>query len=149
MWSLICGRWFPYVVADPRPLIPTCGRWSEKKLVADSHFLVADSSPLIRGRWFRWLVADSAFSRGPLLGVQMLKKCTPLCREAHFQSKCSNYHMLGPLYDDLMAIWCRKRERRCGEKHIWKSNVSTTGGFEPLLMCQMSFCWQINGHRKS
>ena len=51
--------------------------------------------------------------------------------------------MLGPLLDDLIATLGRKHARRCGENHIWKSNVSKTEGFEPLLLFQMSFCWQI------
>ena len=41
-----------------------------------------------------------------------------------------------------------KSARCCGAKHVWKSNASKTEGFEPLLMCQMSFCSQIDGHRK-
>ena len=86
---------------------------------------------------------------GAVLEVEMSKTCTPLWREAHFESKSYNYHMFGPLLDDSMAIRCRKSARRCGAKHIWKSNVSKTAGFEPLLMCQMSFCSQIDGHRKS
>ena len=32
-----------------------------------------------------------------------------------------------------------KSARRCGAKHIGKSNVSKTQGFKPILMCQMSF----------
>ena len=56
--------------------------------------------------------------------------------------------MLEPLLDDSIAILGRKRARRCGENHIWKSNVSKTEGFGRLLMCQMSFCFQIDGYRQ-
>ena len=34
---------------------------------------------------------------------------------------------------------CRKSARRCGAKHIWKSKVSKTDGFEPFLFrCRKS-----------
>ena len=45
----------------------------------------------------------------------------------------------GPLFDDAIASRSRKSARRCGAKHIWKSKVSKTEGFEPLLLCLMSF----------
>ena len=54
--------------------------------------------------------------------------------------KSQNYRMLGPLLDESIVIRCRKSARRCGAKHISKSKVSKTEGFEPLLLCQMSFC---------
>ena len=40
----------------------------------------------------------------------------------------------GPLFDDSMGIRCRKSARRCGAKHIWKSKVSKTAAFGPILM---------------
>ena len=92
---------------------------------------------------------------GPLLEVEMSKKCTPLWREAHFQVKMEKkYHMFGPLFDVQMSkkctpLWreahfqvkmeknttcsdhfltfrCRKSARRCGAKHISKSKVQKT-----------------------
>ena len=39
----------------------------------------------------------------------------------------------GPLFDDPMAIRCRKSARRCGAKHISNSKVSTTEGLKPLF----------------
>ena len=45
---------------------------------------------------------------GHFLEVERSKKCTPLWREARFESKGSNYHMLGPLLDDSIPIPCRK-----------------------------------------
>ena len=52
---------------------------------------------------------------GPLLEVEMSKKCTPLWREAHFQVK---------MYKEVqMSKKCRKSARRCGAKHISKSKV--------------------------
>ena len=48
---------------------------------------------------------------------------------------------------DLFWKWRgRKSARRCREKHIWKSKVLKPAGFEPFLVCQMSFCWQIDGY---
>ena len=35
-----------------------------------------------------------------------------------------------PLFDDSMAIPCRRNARRCGAKHVWKSNVPKSWGFE-------------------
>ena len=88
-------------------------------------------------------------SSGPLLEVKMLKKCTPLWREAHFQVKM--YKALGvrttfgscdvekvhavvarstfpsqnvqntPCSDHFWRFRCRKSARRCGAKHISKS----------------------------
>ena len=43
-----------------------------------------------------------------------------------------------------MAIRCRKSARRCGAKHISKSNVSKTEGFEPLFDDSMAIpCQQL------
>ena len=55
---------------------------------------------------------------GPLLEVEMSKKCTPLWREAHLEVKMlkntrGSYH--------FWKLRCRKSARRCGTKHIWKS----------------------------
>ena len=85
---------------------------------------------------------------GPLLEVEMSKKCTPLWREAHLKSKCTKHTSVGPLLEVAMSkkctpLWrstfgsqnvkntrgsdhfwkfrCRKSARRCGAKHIWKS----------------------------
>ena len=86
---------------------------------------------------------------GPLLEVEMLKKCTPLWREAHFEvkmykktpfsdhfwklrcwKKCTPlwrkahfevkmYKTLG--FGPLLEVRCRKSARGCGAKHISKS----------------------------
>ena len=88
-------------------------------------------------------------SFGPLLEVEMLKKCTPLWREAHFQVKMYKTHHArttfgGSDVEKVHAVvarstfpsqnvqnttcsryfWrfrCRKSARRCGAKHISKS----------------------------
>ena len=58
---------------------------------------------------------------GPLVEVQMSKKCTPLWREAHFQVKM---YKTTPWSDHLWKFRCRKSARRCGAKHISKSKCT-------------------------
>ena len=70
---------------------------------------------------------------GRLLEVEILRKCAPLWREAHLEVKMLKHPGVGPLFDDSIAIPCRKSARCCGAKHIWKSNVPKTEGFEPLF----------------
>ena len=72
---------------------------------------------------------------GPLLEVEMSKKCTPLWREAHFQVKMYKTHQVRTTFG---SCGCRKSARRCGAKHISKSKVLKTGGLGPLLEVQMS-----------
>ena len=105
-------------------------------------------------------------SSGPLLTLEMSKKCTPLWREAPFQVKMHKTHQLRttfgtwdvekvhavvarrtfpsqnvqntPLSDHFWKLRCRKSARRFGEKHIskWKCTKHTMYG--PLLEVQMS-----------
>ena len=44
-------------------------------------------------------------SSGPLLEVEMSKKCTPLWREAHFEVKCTKHTMFGPLLEAQMSTF--------------------------------------------
>ena len=103
---------------------------------------------------------------GPLLEVEMSKKCTPLWREAHFQVKMYKTPQLRTTFgscdvekvhavvarstfpsqnvqntaapDHFWRLRCRKSARRCGAKHISKSKVLKTDGLGPLLEVQMS-----------
>ena len=103
---------------------------------------------------------------GPLLEVQMSKKCTPLWREAHFQVKMYKTHHCRttfgssgvekvhavvarstfpsqnvqntPLSDHFWKFRCRKGARRCGAKHISKSKCTKHHMFAPLLEVRMS-----------
>ena len=103
---------------------------------------------------------------GPLLEVEMSKKCTPLWREAHFQVKMYKTHhsrttfgswdvekvhavvarstfrsqnvQNTPCSDHFWRFRCRKSARRCGAKGISKSKCSKHPGFGPLLEVQMS-----------
>ena len=70
----------------------------------------------------------------PLLEVRMLKKCTPLWREADFEvkmyktPKCSSH---------FWRFGCWKSVRRCGAKHISKSTCTKRHMFAPLLEVRM------------
>ena len=68
---------------------------------------------------------------GPLLEVEMSKKCTPLWREAHLEVRMYKTH--------FWELRCRKSARRCGAKHISKSKCTKHHMFAPLLEVQMSF----------
>ena len=102
---------------------------------------------------------------GPLLEVEMSKKCTPLWREAHLQVKMYKTHQVRttfvrcdvekvhavvarstflsqnvqntPFSDYFWKLRCRKSARRCGAKHISKSKVLKTDGLGPLFDVQM------------
>ena len=103
---------------------------------------------------------------GPLLEVEMLKKCTPLWREAYFQVKmyktpqrrrtfgsCNveKVHAVvarstfrsqnvqnTPFSDHFWKLRCRKSARRCGAKHISKSKCTKHTILGPLLEVEMS-----------
>ena len=103
---------------------------------------------------------------GPLLEVEMSKKCTPLWREAHFQVKMYKTHQVRttfgswdvekvhavvarstfpsqnvqstPASDHFWKLRCRKSARRCGAKHISKSKCTKHTMLGPLLEVQMS-----------
>ena len=102
----------------------------------------------------------------PLLEVRMLKKCTPLWREAHFQVKMYKTHhsrttfgscdvekvhavvarstfgsqnvQNTPFSDHFWKLRCRKSARCCGAKHISKSKCTKHTRFGPLLEVAMS-----------
>ena len=81
-------------------------------------------------------------SSGPLLEVEMSKKCTPLWREAHFQVKMYKTPQLRTTF----GSWDVEKvsTRRCGAKHISKSKVLKTDGLGPLLEVKM-----LKKYRKS
>ena len=102
---------------------------------------------------------------GPLLAVEMSKKCTPLWREAHFQVKMYKTHNCRTTFgswdvEKVHAVvarstfrsqnvqnttcsrhfWklrCWKSARRCGAKHISKSKCTKHYMFAPLLEVRM------------
>ena len=77
---------------------------------------------------------------GPLLEVEMSKKCTPLWREAHFQVKMykSQNVQNNRGSDHFWKLRCRKSARRCGAKHISKSKCTKHTMLGPLLEVEMS-----------
>ena len=105
-------------------------------------------------------------SLGPLLEVEMSKKCTPLWREAHFQVKMYKTPQCRTTFgscdvekvhavvarstfpsqnvqntsvsDHFWKLRCRKSARRCGAKHISKSKCTKHLSVGPLLEVVMS-----------
>ena len=103
---------------------------------------------------------------GPLLEVEMSKKCTPLWRETHFQVKMYKTHHARTTFgswdvdkvhavvarstfpsqnvqntrgsDHFWKLRCRKSARRCGAKHISKSKCTKHTMLAPLLEVEMS-----------
>ena len=73
---------------------------------------------------------------GPLFEVAMSKKCTPLWREAHFEVKMYKTHHVRTTFGGSDVDF-RKSARRCGAKHISKSNCTKHTMFGPLLAVQM------------
>ena len=73
---------------------------------------------------------------GPLLEVEMSKKCTPLCgAKSTFRSQ--NVQST-PFSDHFWKLRCRKSASRCGAKHISKSKCTKRYMFAPLLEVKMS-----------
>ena len=100
-------------------------------------------------------------SFGPLLEVEMSKKCPPLWREAHFQVKMYKAHQLRTTFgswdvEKVHAVVARSTFRsqnvqnapasdhfwklrcRCGAKHISKWKCTKHTSFGPLLEVEMS-----------
>ena len=103
---------------------------------------------------------------GPLLAVEMSKKCTPLWREAHFEVKMYKTHHSRTTFsswdvqkvhavlarstfpsqnvkntrgsDHFWKFRSRKSARRCGAKHISKSKCTKHTSSGPLLAVEMS-----------
>ena len=79
-----------------RQVRTTFGSWDVEKV----HAAVAQ-------RTFRSQNVQNTPPFSPLLEVEMLKKCTPLWREAHFQVKMhKTHHSLGPLLEVQMSQKC-------------------------------------------
>ena len=72
---------------------------------------------------------------GPLLEVEMSKKCTPVVARSTFPSQ--NVQNT-PGSDHFWKLRCRKSARRCGAKHISKSKCTKHTRFGPLLEVEMS-----------
>ena len=128
--------------------------WSEhaKKLRGSEHFLTLRCWKMARRCGEKHILKSKCtkhYILGPLFEVEMLKNCTPLWREAHFQVKMlKNWHAQTTFWssdveklhaavarstfpsqnvkkltvsDHFLKLRCWKIARRCGEKHISKS----------------------------
>ena len=73
---------------------------------------------------------------GPLLEVEMSKKCTPLWRSTFRSQNVQN----APGPDHLWKLRCRKSARRCGAKHISKSKCTKHTMPGPLLEVESKKC---------
>ena len=123
--------------------------------------------------FFQWFVAPEGRKVGSLkrrvrsqLARWVIKNCTPLWREAHFEVKMFKTHQLRttfgswdvekvpavvarstfpsqnaqntPASDHFWKLRCRKSARRCGAKHISKSKCTKHTMYGPLLAVAMS-----------
>ena len=78
---------------------------------------------------------------GPLLEVEMSKKCPPLWREAHFEVKSvKNWRV-----QSTLGSWDVESARRCGAKHISKSKSTKHHMYAPLWTLKRCFAWQAQG----
>ena len=110
--------------------------WSEAHFQASDHFWKLRCRKSARRCGAKHISKSKCTKHtmfGPLLEVEMLKKCTPLRREAHFQVKMYKTHHV-----HFWRFRCRKSARRCGAKHISKSKCTKHTRFGPLLEVEMS-----------
>ena len=126
----------------------TSGSWDVEKctpLWHEAHFRVKMcKTPHVRTTFGSWDVEKvQALSREAYVQVKMYK--TP-----HFRTTFGSWDV-EKVYavvawstfpsqecNFFLTFRCRKSVRRCGAKHIWKSNVSKTEGFKTLLDVQLS-----------
>ena len=72
---------------------------------------------------------------GPILAVEMLKKCTPLWRKAHFQVKMYKTPHVRATFGSSDV---EKVHAFVARSTFWSQHVKNTTGFGPLLEVQMS-----------
>ena len=153
-----------------------CGSGGSKSRLAKA--AGAEPAGQMRDEKFHAVVARSTFPSqnvqsvvectilGPLLEVEMSKKCTPLWREAHFEVKMYKTHhsrttfgswdvekvhavvarstfwsqnvQSTPFSDHFWKLRCRKSARRCGAKQVLKSKCTKHTILGPLLEVEMS-----------
>ena len=111
---------------------------SKSRLAKASHLVLWEMehfTPLWREARFEEVKMLKASLFGALLEVQTLKKCTLLWREAHWEVKrCRN--ISGS--ERFWKLRCAKSARRCGAKHISKSNCTKHTMLGALLEVEMS-----------
>ena len=79
-------------------------------------------APLWREAHFQIKMHKAHHSQTTIFGIQMSKKCTPLWREAQFQVKMCKAHHPRTAFGSCDV----KSARRCGAKHVSKSNRENT-----------------------
>ena len=87
-------------------------------------------------------------SVGPLLEVDMSKKCTPFWREARFQGKMFKKLQKTTCSDHFWKLRCRKSARRCGEAHFQAKLLKTPHVrtcSENFWTFRCPFAWQAHG----
>ena len=103
-------------------------------LVREAHFEVKmRKTPQLRGTSRSWdvekvhaVVARSTFPMlGPLLEVDMSKKCTPLWREAHFQVNMLKTQKRTTCSDHFWTFRCRFAWQAQGILHLPKSEQNS------------------------
>ena len=116
--------------------VEPAGQMRDEKL----HAVVAQSTRRSKNEKTR---CTKHTSSGPLLEVEMLKRRTPLWREAHFQ--VNTYKT--PQLRTAFGSWDVEKVRRCGAKHILKSKCEKHRMLGRLLDVQISF--RVAGARDS
>ena len=82
---------------------------------------------------------------GPLLEVEMSKKCTPLWREAHLKSKCTKHTIVGPLLEVEMSKKCTPLWREAHfEVKMYKTHHCTPLS-DHFWKFRCRFAWQAQG----
>ena len=146
VFPMICGFGGSNLGSLKRLVRSQLARWEMENctpLRGEAHFQVRKlKTPHVRTIFECWDVKKSGAKHisnskctkhthvGPLLQVEMSKKCTPLWREAHFQVKSVK------IWRVRTTFWrsnVEKSARHCSAKNIWKSKVSKTVGLGPFL----------------
>ena len=78
---------------------------------------------------------------GPLLEVEMSRKCTPLWREAHSEVKMYKT----PFSDHLWKLRCRKSARFVARSTFPSQNVQSTPCSDHFWTFRARFGWQAQG----
>ena len=131
-----------------------------------ARWVMKNCTPLWREAHLQVKMYKTPQLRTTFLEVAMSKKCTPLWREAHFQVKMYKAHHGRTTFgswdvekvhavvarstfrsehvqdtsasDHFWQLRCRKSARRCGAKHISKSNCTKHTMYGPFLEVQLS-----------
>ena len=95
-------------------------------------------------------------SSGPLLEVEMSKKCTPLWREAHFQVKMYKTHHVRTIFGGSDVVSRGRRKGLCTLSKVTKTWVGVLVAFPRMMagmghlkrICKDAFSWQAQYKRR-